>query len=361
MSAENRQQKIKACQSMPSDMQKKAKKLFSIPSGANNENLISLYIINEIERLNLSYIIDSAGNIIIKKGKGLKPCFVSHLDTVHTYKKGFNIIHTKKGANDVIYAYDDNKQQVGVGADDKAGIFACLELLESLTNVMIVFFSGEESGCIGSNDIDLDVFSDCMFIASIDRWGSSDIINSFYNQKTISKKFTNYLQIYMRKYGYQFTSGLLTDSLQLFERNVNLSCINVSCGYYQHHSNLEYIDLNELYECILLCYDIAVNCNKQYPKSYTVECNKWDAVGYTNNHTDNNFCLHCNTLLLTKDEKKNEVCVFCNYTTDICDYCGEHLITKWEKENVCCWQCYKEICETTEDLYPESEKTLIPF
>ena len=223
-----------------------------------NEKSITLYLCDILDNLKISYSIDDYGNIIVVKGKSnLYPCFSAHLDTVHVYNNGYKLFYQKEKDRTYLFAGDNDKKSVGIGGDDKCGIFACLYLLKRIDNIKIIFFSREETGGIGSSNINLDILNDCKFLASIDRWNGHDFINQYSGQGTISKSFKKAIAPILKKYNYSYNSGLFTDCFNVMERGVNLSCFNVSCGYYSHHSSNEYVDLNELYNSCLLCEEIA--------------------------------------------------------------------------------------------------------
>ena len=167
MSANNLQTNPnKLAPAMPDELYFEAVNLFAIPSTSYNETSMSIYIISKLEQLRdkgivLVYKIDDYGNIIITKGPGpIYSCFCAHLDTVHTYPSGFKLKYQKDKDRTYLFAADRNNKSVGIGGDDKCGIFVCLYLLERITNLKIVFFSQEESGGTGSSNIRLSFFED---------------------------------------------------------------------------------------------------------------------------------------------------------------------------------------------------------
>ncbi len=248
----------KTAPAMPEQLIKEAIKLFKIKSTIRNEKLISMYICDLFDKTRIKYEIDDLGNILVIKGKSLfYPCFCCHLDTVHSYPNGFNVFLQKNKDRDYLYSSDDKKNPVGIGGDDKCGIFVCLYLLQKIDNIKIVFFSGEESGGTGSCEIDKKFFDDCKYIAGIDRWNGHDFINSYSGNKTISKELIKAVKSILSKFDYSLNAGLFTDVFNLMSRGINLSCFNLSCGYYSHHSREEFVDLNELYNCCLLCMELC--------------------------------------------------------------------------------------------------------
>lgn len=60
------------------------------------------------------------------------------------HSKDFKAIETK----DIIFGYSPGKRRFeNPGADDKNGIFICLECLKKYDTIKIAFFREEETGC----------------------------------------------------------------------------------------------------------------------------------------------------------------------------------------------------------------------
>jgi hypothetical protein len=207
--------------------------------------------------MKVPYEIDDYGNIIATKGVAPWSCFCAHLDTVHMYPNGYNIYIVNREGRLYIDGEDDEKKAVGVGGDDKCGIFVCLFLLENAENVRTIFFTKEESGGLGSKSIDIGWLEDCKFLGGVDRWNGHDFINKYAGDHTISKDFKEVIVPLMKLRGYSFNTGLFTDSFNVQQRKIGISTFNLSCGYYAHHSTSEYVDLAELYNSCLLCYELS--------------------------------------------------------------------------------------------------------
>jgi tripeptide aminopeptidase len=270
----------KSAPAMPEHLLSLAYALFDVPSTKYDEKSMTLFITNELERLQVKYEIDNYGNILVTKGtKRTFPCFCSHMDTVHMYAKGFQLLESNENNRHYLYARNVNSERVGIGGDDKCGTFVCLYLLEHLSDVKIVFFSQEESGGIGSGGVDLAFFDDCRFLGGIDRWNGHDFVNRYMGDHTISKEFKKLIQPILNKFEYSFSTGLFTDAFKVMGRKIGLSCFNMSCGYYAHHTDNEYVDLNELYNACLLAYELG-----QMPGRYLHEIpiGKYSGFGYGN-------------------------------------------------------------------------------
>ena len=57
----------------------------------------------------------------------------------------------------------------------------------------------------------------------------------------------------------------MTDVEQLKENGLNVSCINISCGYYEPHTDNEFTDKNDLMKCLVFIEHIITSCTKVYP------------------------------------------------------------------------------------------------
>lgn len=62
------------------------------------------------------------------------------------------------------------------------------------------------------------------------------------------------------KYGYAECTGLLTDVYTLKTRGLPVSCINLSCGYYNPHTDTENTILSDLTKCYrFVCHIIRTH------------------------------------------------------------------------------------------------------
>ena len=210
---------------------------------------------------------DNVGNIYITKGLETDyPCVVAHLDQVQKQRsKDFRAVETR----DIIFGYSPaNRRREGLGADDKNGIWIALRCLEKYEAIKDAFFVGEEVGCVGSGQADIQLFSDCRFIIEPDRRGYGDLIIQIGWEPICSKDFLNDMQA--ERFGYKPTDGLMTDVEALRENGVEVSCINLSCGYYEPHTNDEFTVKEDLMNCLFFVQYIIENCTKTY--TYISEC-----------------------------------------------------------------------------------------
>lgn len=242
------------------------KKLYAISSPSNNEKEMLSFIKSLLKGANIPYTQDVKGNIYATKGDSDEyPCVVCHVDEVHKVRKsGYKVVETDGiiyGINTKTMAYE------GIGADDKNGIWVCIKALSEFDVVKCAFFVAEEVGCIGSNAADMKFFDDCRFVLQCDRKGSSDFITNASCTELCSDEFLKDANI--SKFGYKEEHGMMTDVITLKENGLKVSACNISCGYYNPHSNNEMTRISDLLNCYELVKSIITNCTKVYPHQYT--------------------------------------------------------------------------------------------
>lgn len=229
------------------DDMKRLLELYNIASPSGKEKRMSAYIMSELRKMGVKCRKDRAGNIFAVKGTAATyPCVVAHIDEVHhneTGNYGAYIV-----ADEMVVGYDKiRKCQTGIGADDKNGIWICLRMLERFKRMKCVFFVGEETGCVGSRKATMSFFNDCRFVIQCDRKGNSDIVTSINGTPLCSDAFIKAIK--PEEHGYSESYGLLTDVLTLKQRGLSVSCINLSCGYYNPHTDKEVTILPDLMKC----------------------------------------------------------------------------------------------------------------
>lgn len=237
--------------------------ILHVQSHSYETKRMEAFIIKHIEHLGLECIYDN-GNIYVTKGvSDSYPCIVSHTDTVHQIipDDHFTII-----ANDEFaIGYDRAKMQAsGCGGDDKVGIFICLQMLQEFDAIKVAFFADEEVGCLGSYEANVEWFNDTRFVLQCDRRGNADFVNSIYSTPLQSKRFKKAVAPILSHYGYKPTTGMLTDVYALKSIGVNVSVANMSCGYYNPHSDDETIVFSDVDNCLEMCRTIFTHMTEVY-------------------------------------------------------------------------------------------------
>lgn len=280
-------------------------KILSIQSSSYEQFRMFAYIIRQVAAMDgVSYGVDN-GNIYITKGESdTYPCIVAHMDTVHDIVEDLTPIEIDgkiTGFNRV------TMEQVGIGGDDKVGIYIALRVLEQLDAVKVVFFRDEEVGCHGSYLAVPEFFDDCRFVLQCDRRGNSDFITNGAGTDLSSVEFQEDIAPIIHRYGYSFTHGSITDVVALKESDINISMANISCGYYNPHSETEYVVVDDVENCLDMVLHIMSVLEYTYPHKYKPRktwsskpnYDEWDwaPVGESKEKTqyklDNGYCMDC--------------------------------------------------------------------
>lgn len=212
------------------------------------QEIIKSHLLN----LKCNFEQDEIGNIFVGDFTKDRPCLVAHMDSVH-YKKPYKV---------KLVGYKLSAKN-GIGADDKAGIVAGLEVLKSMNDINVLFTVDEEIGCIGAEAIEEEKLANVQYFIELDRQGHKEIINDMIYGYTASLEFCNTIQPIMKKYKYKFGNGSFTD-VQVLGEKAEKSAINISCGYYNPHSNSEFQLLDELIESIKLTKEILGTIKKEF-------------------------------------------------------------------------------------------------
>jgi len=223
-----------------------------------DENMIS-FIRERLSHMEVTVQEDTYGNIYVTKGeaKGY-PCVIAHTDTVHDVLKEVSIFRD----GDTMFAFDPIKRtQCGIGGDDKVGVYITLQLLEDISVMKAVFFRDEEVGCKGSTysmKHHKDWYNDCNFALMADRRGNSDTITVSNGIVISSKEFLEACDPILEKYGYKDAIGIYTDIDVLTSGGIGVSTTNLSCGYHNPHSSIEFVSISDVNICYNLMYDILI-------------------------------------------------------------------------------------------------------
>lgn len=242
------------------------KQLYCISSPSGKEKKMRKFILKYCKQMGAETYVDKSGNVYVTKGIAESyPCIVAHMDEVCPNRgNGYKVIED----NGVLMGFNFIKKDFsGIGGDDKNGIWVALKCLEKYDYIKCAFFVQEERGCIGSESADMDFFWDCRYVLQCDRRGSSDLISSVYGTDLCSDEFLS--AVNYSAFGYAITSGALTDVSTLKEKRLNVSCVNISCGYYAPHTEQEYTIFSDLQNCLSFVENIIENCLDIYTHHYT--------------------------------------------------------------------------------------------
>lgn len=146
---------------------------------------------------------------------------IAHLDTVFPYGK-------RK-----IY-YDREAQVIwspnGLGADDRAGVFAILLIIQHGFRPTVIFTTDEELGCLGADKLVLDYSEPpwpINYIIQLDRQGANDCV--FYNCN--NPEFEKYIE----EFGFISDFGSFSD-ISAICPTWGVAGVNLSVGYINEHT-----------------------------------------------------------------------------------------------------------------------------
>jgi tripeptide aminopeptidase len=295
--------------------------LMSVQSVSYDTGRMQLYIQNSLKLQGLSYEKDSYGNMYVTKGDAdLYPTMVCHIDTVHEINNNMEV-HI---SGDNMFAIDNlTMERLGIGGDDKVGIWITLQALENHKNFKAVFFLDEEMGCVGSSKADFSFFDDSTIVLQCDRKGNTDFVNNISGTEMFGKELSKVLKPILKDYKYKEAPGGMTDVMEIAS-NTDVCCANMSCGYYDPHTDNEYISINDVYETLEMCMDIF---EATLHKRFTITRIKHNYANYYDGYydswydkqdpivsKDNTICPNCNLDQLYFDEWDNvNYCLECEY------------------------------------------------
>lgn len=160
-----------------------------------------------------------------------------------------------------------------LGGDDKCGIFIALSVLEALPKLpaKVLFTVEEEIGCIGVDKFvmtNLDFLSDVAYSITIDRKGFTDLLYKQCGKRSCTWEFAGKLAYHGIRNGIPVTmnDGNVADVITL--RDLVPNAVNMSAGYYDAHSEREYVDYQEVEQIALWVRDILQDKSLLHLKGY---------------------------------------------------------------------------------------------
>lgn len=254
---------------------KNLKDVMAVQTTSYNVKKMNKYIKDFVKTVPDCKIYKNHGNLYVTRGRAdLYPCVVAHTDTVHDIVRDFHVQRHK----DVLYAINGKYERVGIGGDDKVGVFVALEILRTTPVCKVAFFRDEEVGCQGSKVADMSFFEDVSLVLQCDRQGYADFVNNIFYTELFPQEFSTAIAPLLEKYGRVESDGGMTDVWQLAENGLKVACANMSCGYYDPHSDNEYIKISEVFATLDFVAEVVNTLGDQ----------KWtitDRGGYYNNYT----------------------------------------------------------------------------
>lgn len=238
------------------------KEVLSVPTATYREGMMVEFICDWLKNKEIPYYVDEQLNVYATKQTDENieffPCVISHTDTVHglneiNVREEF-LLNAQKESKLSLKAYDNHGDPTGIGGDDKAGVFACLTLLEELPNVKAAFFVSEETGCHGSKVADPEFFKNVGYGIQFDAPENWMVTEYCWGQQLFDRE-SEFFEVCDTI----LTEGMGEDREYLvhpytdvyaLRGKFDFSCINFSIGYYDYHSSREYVVVEDVFNGI---------------------------------------------------------------------------------------------------------------
>lgn len=202
----------------------------------------------------LAFVVDVAG----EGGTPVPIMFSAHTDTVHSPDAPTTQTPDYDEATGIVYKTD----KMPLGADNAAGCWLLMEMIDAGVPGTYVFHRGEEKGGIGSRGLVENYpnwLAQFRWAIAFDRRGTQDVITHMFCGRTCSDAFAQELASKLNRVNALTyrpdDTGLFTDTANY--RYHIPECTNVSVGYDDEHSGWETMDvwhLEKLRESVIAAF-----------------------------------------------------------------------------------------------------------
>lgn len=225
-----------------------------VPGESGREQKVRRRLTSSLRKLTDEQQIDEAGNLLatVRHGEGPTILLSAHMDTVERIKRG-RVIHQEG----TILTSSEGI----LGADDRAGIAAILELLERLprTNfsgtIKVAFTVEEETGLCGARGIDQEFIRDVDAAIVLDRRGTRDIVTGCRGMFDFCE--ASYGELFERAGrlvgmdDWEATRNGGSSDAKIFAE-FGIASVNLSIGYRDEHTDFEEVDYCATFETVVL-------------------------------------------------------------------------------------------------------------
>jgi hypothetical protein len=213
-----------------------------------------------IDKAHPDVMQDAFGNRILRIGSApiLWSC---HVDTVGTHD-GHQLVDFDPQTG--IARLFNGKPGQSLGADNGAGVWMLLAMIEAGVQGLYVFHRGEEKGCLGSRwiaDNAPELLKGIDAAIAFDRAGTADVITHQAFGMTASDEFAQSLADQLnRTKGFKFRpddTGVYTDTNEY--AGMIAECSNVSVGYDCNHGPNETLDVYHVEKLLAAVLDLDLD------------------------------------------------------------------------------------------------------
>ena len=273
---------------------------------------------------------------------------VAHMDTVFF-----------KPATTIYYDRQKNTMwsPMGLGADDRAGVFAIIQILQSGLRPHIIFTTDEEKGCLGAEVLAKTEcpFQELKYIIELDRRGTQDCV--FYDCD--NEEFVDFVE----KYGFLENWGSFSDISEICPL-WKVAGVNLSIGYDNEHSEIETLNVSAMFSTIdkvkqMLIESTEAPYFKYIPNLYYYDwiLKRYGKSTYTCKCCQNEFPEIEIFMAKGKDNTVSYYCTECAQTNMTwCHFCNEPFETK-DMTRTICYDCEEKANDTVSGE-PEDKKPI---
>ena len=277
------------------------------------------------------YII-AIGNIPI--------ALVAHMDTVFKTPVSDLYYDQRKG---VLWSPE------GLGADDRAGIFAIIKIIQEGLRPSIILTTGEEQGGLGACAL-VEAHPECpipglKYLIQLDRRGTNDCV--FYD--CYCPEFVDYVE----SFGFCERWGSFTDISFLMPEWQTVG-VNLSVGYEDEHSLIEILNIGPLFDTIRKVKKMLTETeipDFKYDEVVASSSRWWKKTEVFGQHCSKCKKLHSEYELfpvLGIDGRTKFYCPDCIVgNVEWCDSCGEPYEVQEPSNPRLCKDCMEDLCTKT--------------
>ena len=272
-------------------------------------------------------------------------CLVAHLDTVH-----------KRLPHDIFF--DQSKNVIwspqGLGADDRAGVYAILELVKRGLRPCVLFTWDEETGGYGATQAgqllkDLGCVDFCI---ELDRRGQNDSVYYECDNPDFEE--------HINSFSFETAIGSFSDICFICPE-WGVAGVNLSIGYENEHTLQEILRVDWMMNTIDKVQKICYN------KSYDKEKFKFIQLEYKSSFDEYDWSSFCSTSYTSKSSVKSNGYDFAytsSYTKkpeQACDCCGQFVpgykIIPINEENICerCYDLNYDYCTKCSSIFSKHD------
>lgn len=307
------------------------------------ERLVSLSQ-KEMHKAMAQYLKSKYNKVIVKKDYivaigDIPIALVAHMDTVFKTPVSDLYYDQRKG---VLWSPE------GLGADDRAGIFAILKVLQDGLKPSVIFTTDEELGGVGAAALAQEKcpIPGLKYMIQLDRRGTNDCV--FYD--CYCPEFIDYVE----SFGFCERYGSFSD-ISFLMPEWKICGVNLSVGYEDEHSYTEILNINPLFDTIRKVKQMLQD--EDIPEFTYDEITLASSPWWSKENIYGQHCSKCKTLhseyelfpVKGMDGRVKYYCPDCIVgNVEWCEECNEAFeIEDPSKESKKCKECAEGLCTKT--------------